>query len=316
MNKILEWLSKLDFRTFLALVASFSVPVGPAFFFGWTFGTSVYSLVTPYAPGIAGFAAAVVGLMVAVGLESVGMLSGYNSIRAWNAAAYGEAVLASLSLGVYVVLGISGVEGTLFGLDILQVTTVFLMTPTAYIQMAVHYSLNRKEKVEQVTAEDAAADRREQERVAHEDKVVQDKLAHEEKLAQDQRDHEFKMAQLQAQKEARIAGDAAAAQAKAEIARVNAEARKFRAETNQVSPMFPGSFQVSQETKKETMEKHWKPGIGPTELAQLAGVTKGYASKFISGRGTPAHQGTYTNGVATKDSLVAAAAQLDAERSS
>ena len=192
MNKILDWLSKLDFRTFLALVASFSVPVGPAFFFGWTFGTSVYSLVTPYAPGIAGFAAALVGLMVAVGLESVGMLSGYNSIRAWNAAAYGEALLASLSLGVYVILGISGVEGTLFGLDVLQVTTVFLMTPTAYIQMAVHYSLNRKEKVEQGVAEDAAADRREQ-----------DRLAHEDKLAQDQRDHEFKLAQLQAQKEAR-----------------------------------------------------------------------------------------------------------------
>lgn len=214
MNKILDWLSKLDFRTFLALVASFSVPVGPAFFFGWTFGTSVYELVTPYAPGIAGFAAALVGLMVAVGLESVGMLSGYNSIRAWNAAAYGEAVLASLSLGVYVILGISGVEGTLFGLDVLQVTTVFLMTPTAYIQMAVHYSLNRKEKVEQVVAEDAAADRREQ-----------DKLAHEDKLAQDQRDHEFKLAQLQAQKEAKIAGDAAAAQAKVQMAQVRAEVR-------------------------------------------------------------------------------------------
>ncbi len=224
MNKIFDWLSKLDFRTFLALVASFSVPVGPAFFFGWTFGTSVYELVTPYAPGIAGFAAALVGLMVAVGLESVGMLSGYNSIRAWNAAAYGEAVLASLSLGVYVILGISGVEGTLFGLDVLQVTTVFLMTPTAYIQMAVHYSLNHKEKLEQVVAEDAAADRREQ-----------DKLAHEDKLAQDQRDHAFKLAQLQAQKEARIAGDAAAAQAKVQMAQVRAEARAAKSTVDTAS---------------------------------------------------------------------------------
>ena len=235
MNKILDWLSELDFRTFLALVASFSVPVGPAFFFGWTFGTSVYSLVTPYAPGVAGVAAALVGLMVAIGLESVGMLSGYNSIRAWNAAAYGEALLASMSLGVYVILGISGVEGTLFGLDVLQVTTVFLMTPTAYVQMAVHYSLNRKEKVEQVVAEDAAADRREQERVAHEDRLNREKLAHEEKLAQDQRDHAFKLAQLQAQKEAKIAGDAAAAQAKVQMAQVRAEARAAKSTVDTAS---------------------------------------------------------------------------------
>lgn len=286
MNKILDWLSKLDFRTFLALVASFSVPVGPAFFFGWTFGTSVYELVTPYAPGIAGFAAALVGLMVAVGLESVGMLSGYNSIRAWNAAAYGEAVLASLSLGVYVILGISGVEGTLFGLDVLQVTTVFLMTPTAYIQMAVHYSLNHKEKLEQVVAEDAAADRREQ-----------DKLAHEDKLAQDQRDHTFKLAQLQAQKEARIAGDVAAAQAKAEIARANAEARIKLAEAKSMPAVPAQIFAVPAQSQHKCKK------CGRTDFESIQAVNA--HQRFCKESGTAA----YTNGVATKESLVIGEAQ-------
>lgn len=36
------------------------------------------------------------------------------------------------------------------------------------------------------------------------------------------------------------------------------------------------------EPKKETMERVWKPGMKPTELAALAGVSKGYASKYIN----------------------------------
>lgn len=46
---------------------------------------------------------------------------------------------------------------------------------------------------------------------------------------------------------------------------------------------------VSQETKEETeetarqrMERLWKPGMKPTELATLAAVSKGYASKYIN----------------------------------
>lgn len=39
---------------------------------------------------------------------------------------------------------------------------------------------------------------------------------------------------------------------------------------------------VSQETARERMEKNWRPGMGPSELARLAGVSKGYASKYIN----------------------------------
>lgn len=49
------------------------------------------------------------------------------------------------------------------------------------------------------------------------------------------------------------------------------------------------SGRVSQETKMETeetarqrMERHWKPGMKPTQLAELAHVSKGYASKYIN----------------------------------
>lgn len=47
------------------------------------------------------------------------------------------------------------------------------------------------------------------------------------------------------------------------------------------------------EPKKETMERLWKPGMKPTELAILAGVSKGYASKYIN-NGAMAY---YQNGV-------------------
>ena len=45
--------------------------------------------------------------------------------------------------------------------------------------------------------------------------------------------------------------------------------------------------------KKETMKQLWQPGMKPTELARLAGVSKGYASKYIS-NGAMSH---YQNGV-------------------
>lgn len=45
--------------------------------------------------------------------------------------------------------------------------------------------------------------------------------------------------------------------------------------------------------KKHIMKKVWQPGMKPTELARLAGVSKGYASKYIS-NGAMSH---YQNGV-------------------
>jgi len=89
---------------------------------------------------------------------------------------------------------------------------------------------------------------------------------------------------------------------------VNAETDNARLRREKLVPQHSW-MRMDGARKRETMTKLWKPGIGPTELAQLAGVTKGYASKFISGRVAPTHQAAYTNGVATKNSLIVAAAQ-------
>lgn len=52
--------------------------------------------------------------------------------------------------------------------------------------------------------------------------------------------------------------------------------------SSDVSRKPAGNRQETKKTAKETMATLWKPGMGPTELAQLAGTSKGYASKYIN----------------------------------
>jgi hypothetical protein len=49
-----------------------------------------------------------------------------------------------------------------------------------------------------------------------------------------------------------------------------------------VSLETPQETEPAEETARERMGKLWKPGMGPSELARAASVSKGYASKFIS----------------------------------
>lgn len=64
--------------------------------------------------------------------------------------------------------------------------------------------------------------------------------------------------------------------------RLNAELKKEKLKAGGVSNMVSRKHEETGATKKETMARFWKPGMKPTELAELAGVSKGYASKYIN----------------------------------
>lgn len=52
--------------------------------------------------------------------------------------------------------------------------------------------------------------------------------------------------------------------------------------SNPVSKETEKKQEETKETPKEKMRRIWKPGMGPTELANRANVSKGYASKYIN----------------------------------
>lgn len=58
--------------------------------------------------------------------------------------------------------------------------------------------------------------------------------------------------------------------------------QKETAVSSIVSSEQIGNYRKPEETKKETMKRLWQPGMGVSELAGLADVSKGYASKYIS----------------------------------
>lgn len=54
-------------------------------------------------------------------------------------------------------------------------------------------------------------------------------------------------------------------------------------ETVQLKPdVSRKPIQETEETARQRMERLWKPGMKPTELARVANVSKGYASKYIN----------------------------------
>lgn len=53
-------------------------------------------------------------------------------------------------------------------------------------------------------------------------------------------------------------------------------------ETSQETAVHSEQSANSQETKKETMRRIWKPGMTVSELSRLAKVSKSYASKYMS----------------------------------
>lgn len=133
---------KKDLYTILGWVAMLSVPLAPAFFFGFSFAEDIYAQVFNMT-GVAGIAAAfaiMVGVVSAAGLELVGILSGHNAVRFWEMGSRVHAGLCGLILVSYVILGISGLESVLA-----KGTVMFLVAPLVYLLVGMQGELNRKE---------------------------------------------------------------------------------------------------------------------------------------------------------------------------
>lgn len=133
---------KKDMYIILGWVAMLSVPLAPAFFFGFSFAEDIYSQVFNMT-GVAGIAAAfaiAVGVVSAAGLELVGILSGHNAVRFWEMGNKIHAALCGVILVSYVVLGISGLESVLA-----KGTVMFLVAPLVYLLVGMQGELNRSE---------------------------------------------------------------------------------------------------------------------------------------------------------------------------
>lgn len=82
-------------------------------------------------------------------------------------------------------------------------------------------------------------------------------------------------------------------QARMEKMRLDTEVKKAKVESEKVSKEFPvgnigNNLVAVEETAKGRMQRIWKPGMTVTELANQAGVSKGYASKYV-GNGAMKH---------------------------
>lgn len=138
-----------DPYTLLGWAAMLSVPLAPAFFFGFSFATDVYTLLVGWI-GIAWVAvvvAVVVGIVSAAGLELVGILSGHNAVRFWEAGNRVSAAACTVILICYVLLGIAGLESWLA-----MGTVMFLVAPLTYLLVGMQGQLNKRE-VRQATQE-------------------------------------------------------------------------------------------------------------------------------------------------------------------
>lgn len=133
---------KKDLYTVLGWIAMLSVPLAPAFFFGFSFAKDIYTQVLDLT-GVIGVAAAfavAVGVVSAAGLELVGILSGHNAVRFWEMGNKVHAGLCGVILVSYVILGISGLESVLA-----KGTVMFLVAPLVYLLVGMQGELNRAE---------------------------------------------------------------------------------------------------------------------------------------------------------------------------
>lgn len=184
----------------LGWLAVLFTPVAPAFFFGWRVYSAVWEMTQ------LNWLALVVGLCAAIGLEAIGIFAGHTAVDAWQAKQWGPAVVASIILLVYVVIGVWELQGTI-GM------VMFLIAPLGYVvlglrdTMATHLHQadqdqqlqNQQKKVEADQKKEEAAQKLELDRLAKMKEIEQQaqeaeyqrklhiaqlRLAHEEKLAE------------------------------------------------------------------------------------------------------------------------------------
>lgn len=222
--------------TILGWLAIVAVPISPVFFFGWKVHTEVFATSQSL------WLSAPVGLLSAIGLEIIGILAGHLAMEFWRSGNMSRAYVAAGIMGVYVIIGVWELWGTVGAV-------MFIIAPLVYVLVALR----------QVADQEATEHARNEKR-----SIVIDYRAKE---AAAQRDHEARLRKME----------------------LDAEVKKEKIHAP-VSLMVSRKPEETAEPKKETMERVWKPGMKPTELATLAGVSKGYASKYINNGAMDAYQ--------------------------
>lgn len=119
-----------DIYSQLSILAMVSVPIAPAFYFGFDVAKDVYDMVFGWLqnPVIAGIFAVLIGLGAVIGLELVGILSGHNIVKYFTLGMHKVAAICGLILVAYVALGIIGLEEVLA-----KGVVMFLTAPLVYV---------------------------------------------------------------------------------------------------------------------------------------------------------------------------------------
>lgn len=158
---------------YLGWAAMLSVPLAPAFFFGFEFFKDVYSQIYAWTPNVlvATIPSLIIGLVSAAGLEFVGILSGHNAIRFWERKELNQAVICAIILVSYVALGIVGLENIWT-----KGVVMFLVAPLVYVLIGMQGQLDKVELKESGRESEDRQDERELKRLRLQ-------LAHEEKMA-------------------------------------------------------------------------------------------------------------------------------------
>lgn len=128
--------------TILGWIAMLTVPLAPAFFFGFEFYKSIYTEIYAWAGivWVSVIPSVIIGGASALGLEFVGVLSGHTAIKFWERNDLVRAGVCVAILLSYVVLGIVGLESVLT-----KGVVMFLVAPLVYLLVGMLNELDRAE---------------------------------------------------------------------------------------------------------------------------------------------------------------------------
>lgn len=160
--------------TYLGWLAIVAVPIAPVFFFAWDVYQEVLTRANYW------LLAAGVGLVSAIGLELVGVLAGHLAMEFWRTGNTQRAILSGGIMGVYVLIGVIQLWGTI-GM------VMFIIAPLVYVLVALrqvaeqeateHARHEKRSIVIDYRAKEAQADRQ------HQLELERLRLANEVKLA-------------------------------------------------------------------------------------------------------------------------------------
>jgi DNA-binding CsgD family transcriptional regulator len=231
---------KITLYGFLSFVAILAVPVAPVFFFGWRVYEEVSRKAGPLLGGL-------VGLFSAIGLEIVGVLAGHLATEFWKTGKTSRAVLAAAIMGIYVVIGVYELRGTIGAV-------MFVIAPLVYVLVGLQY---------------IASDEKTQEQRQDNRKQVID---YREREAAAQRQHELDMERLRL--------DADVKKEKLRQPKVVAAAQPVNYHVSTVNhPSTIDELTPSQRKVYDAMMDN--PDKNQAEIADLLGVTRQAVSKHV-----------------------------------